>query len=156
MGASPVPPPRKGKPPVSLSNTTENATLKMHLQGSDPSYRAGASQYVALFSDNAGTEADLEAGGRTYELDYTGYGRVALTKASAWTDGGSSFSNAGIITFGKRTDGGATQTARWFAIVDTASGDFSQCIYGQLDADLPIAINNQPLFDIGGLVITAT
>lgn len=29
---------------MSLSNTTENATLKMHLQGTDPSYRAAATQ----------------------------------------------------------------------------------------------------------------
>lgn len=27
---------------MSMSNATENATLKMHLQGTDPSYRAGA------------------------------------------------------------------------------------------------------------------
>lgn len=35
---------------MSLSNTSENATLKMHLQGTDPSYRAGATQYLALFT----------------------------------------------------------------------------------------------------------
>ena len=35
---------------MSLSNATENATLKMHLQGTDPSYRAGATQYLALFT----------------------------------------------------------------------------------------------------------
>lgn len=32
------------------SNATKNANLKMHLQGIDPSYRAGATQYVALVS----------------------------------------------------------------------------------------------------------
>lgn len=74
---------------MSLSNTTENATLKAHLQGTDPSYRAGATQYLALFTGDPGESASLAA-----EADYTGYSRVALTKATAWTDGGSSFTNA--------------------------------------------------------------
>jgi len=144
---------------MSMSNTTENDTLKAHLKGTDPSYRANATQYLALFSNNAGTEADLEAGGHTYELNYTGggnsYARVALTKASAWTDNGSSFANAGIIQFAKRTDAGATQTAKYFAVVDTASGDFTQCIWGQLSSELDISINIQPQFGIGDLTITA-
>lgn len=140
---------------MSMSNTTENATLKMHLQGTDPSYRSGATQYLALFSSNAGTAADLESGGITYELTYTGYSRVALTKSSAWTDAGSSFSNAGLIQFGKRTDAGATQTAAYFAVVDTASGAVSQMISGQLSANLDISQNIQPQFAIGDLTVTA-
>jgi hypothetical protein len=145
---------------MSLSDTTENATLKMFLKGTDPSYRSGATQYLALFLDNAGTAADLEAGGTTYELSYTGggnsYARVALTKASAWTDGGgSSFTNAGIIQFAKRTDAGATQSAKYFAVVDTASGAYNMGIWGQLSSALDISINIQPQFGIGDLTITA-
>ena len=63
---------------MSLSNTTENATLKAHLQGTDPSYRAGATQYLALFTGDPGESASLAA-----EANYTGYARVALTKATA-------------------------------------------------------------------------
>lgn len=140
---------------MTMSNTTENKTLKMHLQGTDPSYRAGATQYLALFSNNGSTAADLESGGITYELTYTGYARVPLTKSSAWTDGGSSFTNAALVQFGKRTDGGATQTAGYFAVVDTASGAVDQCISGQLSADLAISQNIQPQFAIGDLTITA-
>ena len=33
---------------MSKSNTTENDFLKMVLQGTDPTWRAGASLYVAL------------------------------------------------------------------------------------------------------------
>jgi len=55
---------------MSLSNTSENATLKMHLQGTDPSYRAGATQYLALFTADPGEAASLAA-----EADYTGYAR---------------------------------------------------------------------------------
>ena len=39
---------------MSLSNTTENAALKMFLQGADPAYRAGATQYLALFTADPG------------------------------------------------------------------------------------------------------
>lgn len=138
---------------MSMSNATENATLKMHLQGTDPSYRAGATQYIALVTDAAG--AVNEASPIANECTYTGYARVALTKATAWTDGGSSFTNANLIQFGKRTDAGATQTATAFVIVDTASGAVSQAIIGDLSADLDINQNIQPQFAAGDLTVTA-
>ncbi len=69
---------------MSMSNATENAALKMFLQGTDPSYRAGATQYLALVTDAAG--AVSEASPVANECTYTGYARVALTKASAWTE----------------------------------------------------------------------
>jgi hypothetical protein len=90
------------------------------------------------------------------ECTYTGYARVALTKATAWTDNGSTFNNAALIQFGKRTDGGATQTATAFVVVDTPSGAISQGIIGTLNADLDINQNIQPQFGIGDLAITAT
>lgn len=136
---------------MSLSNTTENATLKMHLQGTDPSYRAGATQYLALLTSASPDEADPMA----TELTYTGYSRVALTKSSAWTDGGSSFTNAALIQFGKRTDAGATQTAQSFAVVDTPSGAVAQCIIGALNDSLPVSLNIRPQFDAGELEVTA-
>jgi hypothetical protein len=139
---------------MSLSNDTENDCLKMLLKGVDPTYRAGATQYLALFDNNAGTPADLEAGGRAYELDYTGYARLPLTKASAWTDNGSSFSNAALVQFGKRTDDD-TQTAKYFAVVDTASGDFALCFWGTLNDELPVSLNIQPQFDAGQLTLEA-
>jgi hypothetical protein len=138
-----------------MSSTTENATLKMHLKGTDPTYRGNATQYLALFNNNALTAADLAAGGHVYELTYTGYLRLAITKGTAWTENGASFSNAAIIQFGTRSDGGATQTAKYFAIVDTASGDYAQGIYGQLSSEIPISQNVQPQFGIGDLTITA-
>lgn len=138
---------------MSMSNATENQTLKMHLQGTDPSYRAGATQYLALVTDAAG--AVDEATPIANECTYTGYARVAITKATAWTDNGSNFTNAGLVQFGKRTDGGATQTATAFVVVDTASGAISQGIIGTLSAELAIALNIQPQFGAGDLTITA-
>lgn len=103
---------------MSLSNATENQTLKMHLQGIDPAYRANATQYAALVSLASPDEAAPIAA----ELTYTGYARFPVTKATAWTDGGSSFTNAVQFLFGKRTDAGATQQAKAIVICDTASG----------------------------------
>lgn len=133
---------------MSLSNATENATLKMHLQGVDPAYRAGATQYLALFTADPGEAASLAA-----EADYTGYSRVALTKASAWTDGGSTFSNAGLIQFGQCTAGSNAITH--FAVVDTASGAVAQMISGALSGTLNVAAGIQPQFATGDLDITA-
>ena len=136
---------------MSLSNATENATLKMHLQGTDPSYRAGATQYAALVSLLSPDEAAPIAS----ELTYIGYARVPLTKATAWTDGGSSFTNAVQILFGKRSDAGATQQARSMVIVDTASGAISQGIIAPLADTLDINLNIQPIFAPGDVTVTA-
>ena len=133
---------------MSMSNATENQTLKMHLQGTDPAYRAGATQYLALFSADPGETGSLAA-----EATYTGYARVALTKATAWTDGGSSFSNANLIQFCACTAG--TTAATHFAVVDTVSGAVSQMISGALSATLNVSAGIQPQFQAGSLVITA-
>lgn len=138
---------------MSMSNTTENATLKMHLQGTDPSYRAGATQYLALVTDAAG--AVDEAAPIANECTYTGYARVAITKATAWTDNGSTFNNANLVQFGKRTDAGATQTLTAFVVVDTASGAVNQAIIGTLSAELDVGLNIQPQFGAGDLAVTA-
>lgn len=136
---------------MSLSNASENSVLKMKLQGIDPSYRAGATQYAALVSLLSPDEAAPIAS----ELTYTGYARVALTKASAWTDGGSTFTNAVQILFGKRTDAGATQQARAMVIVDTASGAISMGIIAALNDTLDINLNIQPIFAPGDVTVTA-
>jgi hypothetical protein len=133
---------------MSLSNTTENAALKMFLQGTDPSYRAGATQYLALFTADPGETASLAA-----EADYTGYVRVALTKASAWTDGGSTFTNAGLVQFGQCTAG--TNALSHFAVVDTASGAVAMMISGALASTLNVSSGIQPQFSAGQLSINA-
>ena len=133
---------------MSLSNTTENASLKMFLQGTDPSYRAGATQYLALFTADPGEAASLAA-----EATYTGYSRVALTKSSAWTDGGSTFTNAALIQFGACTAG--TNTLTYFGVVDTASGAVSMMISGALSAPLNVSAGIQPQFPIASLSISA-
>jgi hypothetical protein len=133
---------------MSLSNTTENAVLKMFLQGTDPSYRSGSAQYLALFTADPGETASLVA-----EATYTGYSRVSLTKSSAWTDGGATFSNAGLIQFGACTVG--VNAITHFAVVDTASGAVAMMISGQLSDTLNVSPGIQPQFAIGALTISA-
>jgi len=133
---------------MSMSNDTENATLKMHLTGTDPSYRSGATQYLALFTGDPGESASLAA-----EATYTGYSRVALTKATAWTDGGATFTNAALVQFGACSAGSSVITH--FAVVDTASGAVSQMISGALSSSLSVSTGIQPQFAIGALSISA-
>jgi hypothetical protein len=131
-----------------MSDTTENASLKMFLQGTDPAYRVGATQYLALFTADPG-----EAGSLVAEATYTGYARVALTKASAWTDGGSTFTNAALVQFGACTLG--TNALTHFAVVDTASGAVAMMISGALTATLNVSAGIQPQFAAGALSIGA-
>jgi len=134
---------------MSLSNTTENDLLKMMLQGTDPAWRAGATQYLALHTADPG-----EAGTAiTSEATYTSYARIAVTKASDWTDGGSTFSNATLKQFPQCT--GGTNAITHFSVVTTASGAGQILGSGALSATLNVASGIQPQFAIGALTIAA-
>lgn len=133
---------------MSLSNTTETAALDMFLRGTDPAYRAGATQYLALFTGDPGETASLAA-----EADYTGYARVALTKATAWTGTSSPFTNTSLIQFGACTAG--TNAITHFAVVDTSSGAVSMMVSGALSATLNVSAGIQPQFAASALSISA-
>lgn len=133
---------------MSMSNDTENAVLSAILGGEDPSWRAGATQYLALFTADPGETASLAA-----EANYTGYARKPLTKASAWTDGGSTFSNAALIQFGACTAG--TNAITHFAVVDTSSGAVAMMVSGALTSTLNVSAGIQPQFAAGALTIGA-
>lgn len=136
---------------MSMSNATENQTLRMHLQGTDPAYRSGATQWLAAFTDDPG-----EAGALTAEADYVGYERIPLTKATAWTDNGSSFTNAALLQFGACT--GGTNAITYVAVVDTGPAretEVAQMIRAALSATLNVSAGIQPQFAPGALTITA-
>jgi hypothetical protein len=133
---------------MSLSNTTEAAALDVFLRGTDPAYRAGATQYLALFTADPGETASLAA-----EATYTGYARVALTKASAWTGTASPYTNTNLIQFGACTAG--TSAITHFAVVDTASGAVNMMISGALSATLNVSAGIQPQFAPAALSISA-
>jgi len=133
---------------MSASNATENDVLEMLCKGTDPSWRAGATGYWALFTGDPGESGSLAA-----ECAYTGYARVAQTKSSAWTDNGSSFVNAALVQWGLCTAG--TETATHFAWVDTPSGAVGMMVSGALTASLAISAGIRPQADAGELELTA-
>lgn len=134
---------------MSMSNTTENDVLKMMLEGTDPSWRAGATVWIALHTADPG-----EAGSAvTSEATYTSYARVAVTKATGWTDGGSTFSNAALVQFPQCT--GGSNAITHFSVVTTTSGAGQILVSGELSATLNVATGIQPQFAIGDLDVTA-
>ena len=133
---------------MSKSNTTENDILKAMLQGTDPSWRSGATIYVALYTADPG-----EAGTAiTNECAYGSYARVAITKSSGWTDAGSTFSNSGLLQFPECTSG--SETITHCALVTTASGAGQIIVSGALTASRSVSSGIQPQFAIGALTIT--
>lgn len=136
---------------MSLSNATESDNLDWLLKGTDPAWRAGATGYLALVTGVSVDEADPLAN----ECTYTGYARIAMTKATAWSGSGDSRTNAALLQWGKRTDGGATQTATHAVWVDSASGAITMALIIPLDDDLPISLNIRPQIEAGGLTVTA-
>lgn len=132
---------------MSKANTTENDVLKMILQGTDPAYRAGANLYLALF-----TADPTESGSIANEATYTSYARVALVKATAWTDGGSTFSNAGLIQFPQCT--GGSNLITHVALITTASGAGQILYKGALNSSLTVTNLIQPQFAIAALSIS--
>lgn len=133
---------------MSLSNVTEAAALDVFLRGTDPSYRAGATNYLALFTADPGESASLAA-----EADYTSYARVALTKATAWTGTSSPYVNSSLIQFPACT--GSSNVITHFAIVDTASGAVNMMISGALSASLSVSSGIQPQFGASSLSLSA-
>lgn len=132
---------------MSKSNTTENDILKAVLQGTDPSWRAGANLYLALYTadpDETGTAI-------TNETAYTNYARQTIVKATGWTDWGSSFTNADLIQFPQCGVTGATLTH--VAVVTTASGAGQILYSGALNSSLAVANLIQPQFAIASLTI---
>lgn len=132
---------------MAKSNASANDVLKMILKGVDPSYRAGANLYLALYTATPGVAGTAI----TNETSYTNYARQALVKSSAWTDGGTSFTNAGLIQFPQCGATGATLT--YVGIVDTASGAGELMYFGSLNSSLAVANLIQPQFAIASLSV---
>ena len=134
---------------MSKSNTAEDATLNAILRGVDPSWRANASRYIALYTADPG-EAGVAS---TNEATFGGYARVTVTASSAFTaaSGGSS-SNAVEIAFPECTSGSNTVTH--VGIVETVSGTGVIFYSGALTASRSISSGITGRFAIGGLVIT--
>ena len=132
---------------MSMSNSAENKVLKALLQGTDIDFRASANLYLALF-----TADPTETGSFANEANYTGYARVTMAKASAWTDGGSTFTNSGLLQFPQCTAGNNTITH--FAVC-TLSSAGEVVVSGALNASLNISSGIQPQFSAASLSVSS-
>jgi hypothetical protein len=85
-----------------------------------PASAVAGNLYVNLYDGDPG-----EAGGGAAILTYTGYVEFVATRdgnaSTGWALSGSRMSNRGLLNFGKRTDNGAAQEAKYWGI-DRASG----------------------------------
>lgn len=133
---------------MSASNSTENDLLELICKGIDPSWRAAASGYFALFTADPGETGSLAA-----ECTDASYARVIATKASAWTDGGSTFSNAIQINWPTLAGTGSNLT-HW-AWVSSASGATAYMVSGSLATPVPWAPGVKPVAEIGSLTVNA-
>ena len=136
---------------MSLSNASESDVLDVVLEGTDPAWRAGATGYLALVTGASVDEANPLAN----ECTYTGYARIAQTKATAWSGSGNTRTNTNLLQWGKRTDAGAVQTATHAVWCDTASGAINMALIIPLHDDLPISLNIRPQIEAGGLTVNA-
>lgn len=132
---------------MSFNNQLEAHVMKAVCLGTDMPFRASASQYLAFF-----TADPTETGSLAAEATYTGYARILVTKATDWTDGGSTFSNAVQHELGLCTAGNSDLTH--FGLVDTASGAVGMMWSGSLGATMEVSLGIKPLFAIGALTLT--
>lgn len=133
---------------MSASNSTENDILEMVLKGTDPSWRSAATGYFALFTADPGEAASLAA-----ECNDASYARVAATKSTAWTDGGSIFSNAAQVNWPTLAGSGSNLT--YWAWVSSASGATDYMVSGALNTPVPWAPGVKPVAEIGTLTVNA-
>jgi hypothetical protein len=134
---------------MSKSNSSENSTLDALLRAVDPSFRANASRYIALYTADPGEGGSAN----TNECAYGSYARVTVTAATGFTaaSGGSS-SNTGLISFPECSSG--SETVTYAAIVDTSSGAGVIIYSGALTSSRSISSGITPQFAIGALVVT--
>lgn len=133
-----------------LATTAALEVLKATLKAVDPSWRSGASRYLALHT------ADPGVGGSqtTSECAYPSYARVAVTSATGWTDTNPML-NAALVQFAKAT--GATVEEIAYLTIGTASSGAGQIlVIGALVEPLQMANNIQPQFGAGDISILQT
>jgi hypothetical protein len=109
---------------------------------------ANPNVYVSLHTADPGEAGDQT----TNEAAYTNYARQTLARASGWTDGGSTFTNAALIQFPQCGVTGATITHVAIGELSTGAG---QIYYsGALNSPLTVANLIQPQFAAGSLAIS--
>lgn len=134
---------------MSAANVTESDLLSMICEGTDPAWRAAASGYFALFTSDPG-----ETGSLANECNDASYARVAATKATAWSGGGTS-TRANAVQVNWPTLAGSGSDITYWAWVSSASGATSYMVSGALNTAVPWAPGVKPVAEIGTLTMNA-
>ena|SRR6185312_8185167 len=110
------------------------------------------SAFIALHTASPGAAGTQS----TNEAAYTGYARVAISRASgSWTISGStptSISNAAAVTFPACTGGSETET--FFSIGAASTGAGEIFVFGALTSSLAVSSGITPSFAIGQMTAT--
>lgn len=134
---------------MSAANITESDILAMVCSGIDPAWRSATIGYFALFTADPGETGSLAA-----ECNDATYARVAATKASAWSGGGTSTNaNAAQVNWPTLTGSGSPLT-HW-AWVSSASGATAYMVSGALTNPVPWSPGVKPVAEPGTLTINA-
>jgi acetyl-CoA carboxylase beta subunit len=134
---------------MSKSNFGENAVLDANLRGVDPSFRANANRWIALYTADPGETGTAV----TSEATYGGYARVQVVASTGFTAASlGSSSNTGLIQFPECTSGSNTITH--VAVVTTSAGAGEIVYSGALGASRSVSAGIQPQFAISGLTVT--
>lgn len=126
-----------------VTTTAKTDIINGAMKGIDPSWRAAATSYLALL-----TADPTVAGSFASEANYTGYARVAITKATDLTTVGDTTSNTGLVQFPQATGGSSLCT--YFAICTAASGG-TMLFYAPLGESVDVKSPIQPQFKTGTL-----
>lgn len=107
------------------------------------------SLYIALHNGDPG----FGGAQNTLEFAYTGYARVAISRAGGqWTVSSGQASNANIVTFGTCTAGSEYLA---FFTVGTASSGAGKILYkAPVIVPMTIGVGEYPYFPVGDLIIT--
>ena len=134
---------------MSAANVTESDILAMVCSGTDPAWRAAATGYYTLF-----TADPTDTGSLAAECNDATFARVAATKATAWSGGGTSTrANAAQVNWPTLTGSGSPLT-HW-AWVSSASGATGYMVSGALTTSVPWSPGVKPVAEIGTLTINA-
>lgn len=126
-----------------VTTTAKADIINGAMKGIDPSWRASATSYLALL-----TADPTVSGSFASEANYTGYARVAITKATDLTTVGDTTSNTGLVQFPQATGGSSLCT--YFAICTALTGG-TMLFYAPLGEAVDVKSPIQPQFKTGTL-----
>lgn len=132
---------------MSANNSLEVDVLAAVAKGTDPAWRAAATAYLALF-----TQDPTETGSLANECADSSYARLAITKSTFWT-GTNPLSNA-VQALWPTLAQSLPNLTHW-ALVSSASGATAYMLSGALTQAIPNSPGITPLAAPGTLLLNA-